>query len=148
MISGKTASSISTGQNIIIGGLVLQILFFGFFVVVAIIFQSRMGKTPTSSSTMIGLSWQKHLHTLYAASALVLIRSVFRVIEYKQGNDGYLLGHEPFLYIFDATLMLGVMILFNVVHPKEVSEVLRSLHRSDASSELGAIREQHYSNKS
>ena len=97
---------------------------------------------------MIGLSWRKHLNTLYAASALILIRSVFRVIEFKQGNDGYLLGYEVFLYIFDATLMLGVMALFHVVHPKEVSEVLRSLHRSDGSPELGVIREQHYGNKS
>ena len=147
-MSSKTASSISTGQNIIIGGLGLQILFFGFFVVMAIVFQWRMAKTATTSSTMIGLSWRKHLNTLYAASALILIRSIFRVIEFKQGNDGYLLGHEVFLYIFDATLMLGVMVLFNVVHPKEISDVLRSLHRSDANPELGIIREQHYSNKS
>lgn len=41
------------------------------------------------------------------------------------GNNGYLLRHEYFLYVFDATLMLGVMVLFNIVHPSEVTKVYR-----------------------
>jgi hypothetical protein len=36
------------------------------------------------------------------------------------GNDGYLLRHEAFLYVFDGVLMLAAMILYNVVHPSSL----------------------------
>ena len=62
---------------------------------------------------------------LYLGSALIVVRSVFRFIEYAMGTDGYLMKHEVFLYVFDATLMFGVMIGFNFVHPSEVKGLLR-----------------------
>lgn len=65
------------------------------------------------------------MFTLYAASTLIMIRSIFRIIEYAQGFTGYLLEHEVYLYIFDATLMLAVVLIFNVVHPSEVQALLR-----------------------
>ena len=49
-----------------------------------------------------------------------MIRSVVRVVEYIQGNDGYILSHEIFLYIFDGTLMFVTIAIFNVVHPSEM----------------------------
>jgi hypothetical protein len=52
---------------------------------------------------------------------LILVRSLFRVAEYVSGNNGYLLRHEGFLYGFDAALMLCVMVIFNVVHPGEIT---------------------------
>jgi hypothetical protein len=54
------------------------------------------------------------------ASLLIMVRSVSRVIEYLQGNSGTLLGHEAYLYALDATLMLAVVVLFNIIHPSEV----------------------------
>jgi hypothetical protein len=39
-------------------------------------------------------------------------------------NGGYLLGHEHSLYIFDLVLMLGVMTVFNLVHPSEIKALL------------------------
>ena len=36
------------------------------------------------------------------------------------GDDGYLMKHEVFSYVFDATLMLLAMISLNVVHPSDV----------------------------
>ena len=65
------------------------------------------------------------MHTLYAASGLIMFRSIFRVVEYVQGNNGYLLRHEYFLYIFDAVLMLVVMVLFNFIHPSEVTDIYK-----------------------
>ena len=41
------------------------------------------------------------------------------------GNDSSLMRHEFFLYIFDAVLMFGVMVVFNVVHPSEVNALLK-----------------------
>lgn len=36
------------------------------------------------------------------------------------GEDGYLLSHEIFLYIFDAVLMLITMAIYNVMHPSRI----------------------------
>ena len=126
IMAGKTLSSMKLGSNVVVAGLCSQILFFGFFVTVAVVFDSRIRKSPTvRSSAHSGISWRRHLNALYAASALILIRSTFRVVEYVQGNDGYLMRHEVYSYIFDSVLMLAVMVLFNIVHPSEVQAQLR-----------------------
>ncbi|KAJ5274036.1 RTA1 like protein [Penicillium angulare] len=51
---------------------------------------------------------------------MILIRSIYRVIEYAQGNSGYVISHEVFIYVFDATMMFLVMIVMNDFHPSVV----------------------------
>lgn len=70
------------------------------------------------------IPWRKHMMSLHVSSVLILIRSIFRVIEYLQGQDGFLLSTEVFIYIFDATLMFLVMATFLWVHPSEVNCLL------------------------
>lgn len=117
--------NLSLGTNIIVAGLVIQLIFFSFFIVVSLCFHRKIIRHPTALSRDPTIPWFKHLATLYAASGLIMIRSIFRIVEYVQGNTGYLLGHECFIYIFDATLMLGLMILFNFIHPSEVKAMLQ-----------------------
>jgi hypothetical protein len=124
MASG-TVSAMHMGEKIIIGGLVVQLLFFGGFLVTGAIFHVRMCKVPTMAVTTRSLPWERHLHVLYGASLLILIRSIFRLIEYAQGNDGYLISHEVFLYIFDSVLMLATMTLTAWTHPSEITALLR-----------------------
>ncbi|KAK9323815.1 RTA1 like protein-domain-containing protein [Lipomyces orientalis] len=121
---GIMASSTSTknGEYIIIGGLAIQVLFFVFFIITAVVFHERIHRHPTQRS--ISIPWRKHQYTLYTTSILILIRSVFRVIEYVEGNAGFLLRHEYFLYIFDALLMWSTTLLFLVAYPGEVARLL------------------------
>lgn len=128
LIASGKSSSTKKGEAMIIGGLGVQILFFGFFVIVSLIFNVRMDRTPTYKIMGGGRAaaiWKKHLYTLYSGSLLILVRSLFRVVEYAQGNDGYLVSHEVYLYVFDAALMSTTMVLFAVVHPSEVNALLR-----------------------
>jgi len=103
------------GKHLVVLGLLLQIIFFGIFIITGGIFHFRIARSPTPASAHN--NWKPYMYTLYIASTLILIRSVFRVIEFSGGNDGVLLRNEVFLYIFDAVLMLGVMLAFNAVHP-------------------------------
>lgn len=112
--------SVANGEHIVVGGLFVQLVFFGCFLITAVLFQYRLAKNPTTHSLSTDVPWQKHLIILYIASTLIMVRSIFRIVEYIQGNNGYLLRHEIFLYIFDAVLMLAVMLSFNVVHPSEI----------------------------
>jgi hypothetical protein len=120
-MAGGTLEAMETGERIIIGGLVLQLIFFGFFVIVSAVFHARIAKRPTSILVTESLPWERQLYALYAASGLILVRSIFRLVEYAQGNDGYLISHEVFLYVFDAVLMLAVMGVMAWFHPSEIT---------------------------
>ena len=117
MAQGDMSSS-KTGENVIIGGLIVQIVFFGMFIVVELIFHYRILKYPNESAMITRnvpsqlKNWNYVLITLLVCSILIFIRSIFRLIEYIQGNNGYLISHEVFLYCFDATLMFLNMIVF------------------------------------
>ncbi|KAF5987308.1 RTM1 [Fusarium coicis] len=121
--SSGTLEALRTGSKIIIGGLFVQLLFFGVFIMIAIAFHRAISANPTARSSS-GLPWQKHMLALYIGSFLIMVRSIFRAVEYLEGFDGYLLKHEAYLYIFDACLMFFVMILFNYFHPSEITEIL------------------------
>jgi RTA1 like protein len=123
LMASHSLSTIRTGENIIVGGLFVQITFFGVFVIAAALFHSRMHKRSTPRG--LEVPWQKHMFALYTVSICILIRSIFRVIEFLQGNNGYLMHNEVFLYIFDAMLMLFVMLCMNWVHPSEIRSFLK-----------------------
>lgn len=127
MVSGSNASS-STGQNVIIGGLIVQIVFFGFFVISAVIFSRRLAGNSGAAAVASEYPWQKHMWALHSASALILIRSVVRVVEYAQGESGYLMEHEVFIYVFDGLLMFAVMAIFLAIHPSQVNYLLGRGH--------------------
>ncbi|KAL1582323.1 hypothetical protein WHR41_08984 [Cladosporium halotolerans] len=110
--SSGTLDMYELGEKIIIAGLFVQIAIFGFFVATSVLFHTRMQKSPTSQSLRGRVPWKRHLYVLYTTSTLILIRSIFRVVEYLQGNDGYLISHEVFIYIMDALLMAAVMVIF------------------------------------
>jgi hypothetical protein len=112
------ASSINSGKRIIVIGLALQIIFFGVFLVTSLIFDRRLRRTPTPVSLTV--NWQKYIRTLYISSLCILIRSVFRVVEFTGGIDGPLMRSEVYLYVFDAALMLGVLVNLNIVHPGDI----------------------------
>ncbi|KAF2170388.1 hypothetical protein M409DRAFT_64148 [Zasmidium cellare ATCC 36951] len=54
---------------------------------------------------------------IYVCTLVVLIRVVVRLIEYSVGEDAYLMTNEWVIYVFDALLMLVVMIAFAIIHP-------------------------------
>jgi high-affinity Fe2+/Pb2+ permease len=115
-------SSIKTGQNLIITGLFIQIAGFGLFVIASALFHLRMHRKTTPRGRQI--PWSKHMFGLYSVSLLILIRSVFRVVEFLGGQSGYLLTNEVFLYVFDATLMFLAMLCLNIIHPSEIKSHL------------------------
>lgn len=121
------------GQNILLVGLFVQIVMFGLFIVVAVAFHvrySRMlavsgaygsGATGGDRSAPAGIPWLKVLYMLYAVSLLIMVRSIFRVIEYILGQDGYPLNNQWTLFIFDSLLMFLVTALFFFMfHPNDM----------------------------
>ncbi|USP76459.1 hypothetical protein yc1106_03733 [Curvularia clavata] len=123
MASG-TIEALHTGEKIIIAGLVIQLLFFGFFIITGVTFHVRIIRQPTSKLFAQSLPWERQLYALYVSSMLILVRCIFRLIEYAQGNSGYLISHEVFLYVFDAVLMFATMVWMAFIHPSEITALL------------------------
>ncbi|KAJ9621943.1 hypothetical protein H2203_006824 [Taxawa tesnikishii (nom. ined.)] len=127
----KDPSAFDRGKKIINLGLILQILFFTLFLFVAFVFHFRLLRSPQlvpRTPDQRPVPWQRHLRALYLASLFILIRSVYRLVEYVQASgsgDGYLLSHEWVAYVFDALLMVVVMTVFVWWHPSEVAALLR-----------------------
>ncbi|KAJ5510045.1 RTA1-domain-containing protein [Penicillium expansum] len=106
-------STKDTGKVVMILGLVIQVIFLsGFFVAIAIFHQRWHRMFASKDLSEHNRRSMRILYSLYGMSGLILVRSVFRVIEYIEGNDGYLLTHEWPLYVFDGTPMILVMAVF------------------------------------
>ncbi|PLB48729.1 RTA1 like protein [Aspergillus steynii IBT 23096] len=105
------------GDGITVAGLFVQLVFFGFFLVVTIIFERRMHaeafKRPYPK-------WLVLIWVLFFVSALIIIRCIFRIIEYIQGADGYLATHEVYLYVFDTLPMFVVQVIFHFWYPGDI----------------------------
>lgn len=117
------AANANMGSNIVVGGLFVQIVFFGAFVVTASIFQVRLNRKPTGKCMMT--PWKKHMAGLYLVSVMIFVRSIVRVVEFIQGFDGYIISIEWYLYVFDALVMFAAMVVMNIIHPSEVAAYVR-----------------------
>lgn len=130
ILSQQTEESYNRGRNIVTVGLIVQIVFFVFFLITAGLFNFRTNRHPTDRCKHRDIAWKRHIHVLYIASAIILVRCVFRFLEYRlsnAGDEGYLLSNEWPMYVFDSLLMLSVMILFFVKHPSEVTALRKPL---------------------
>ncbi|KAL4903756.1 hypothetical protein BDW74DRAFT_168652 [Aspergillus multicolor] len=137
IMSGGLSSGLKIGQWVIVVGLCVQLVFFGAFLVASIIFHLQISSTPTVESDKATSrerscwphDWRGLLFACYFVSVLILIRSVYRVVEFAQGNTGYVISREWFLYVLDALMMLLVMVTLNVFHPSIVLKSTTRHHR-------------------
>ncbi|KAL4944151.1 RTA-like protein [Aspergillus oleicola] len=127
-MAAGSLSAMEAGENIVIAGLAVQLLFFGFFIVVSAIFHYRARSISKHYSQPVSpvcrffnsTSWEAMLWYLYVACILILIRSVFRVVEFVQGNNGWVMKREYLLYVFDAVLMAVQAMLLLIIYPGKV----------------------------
>ncbi|TPX31256.1 hypothetical protein SmJEL517_g05376 [Synchytrium microbalum] len=112
-LSGSTSSS-DLGRNILLGGLALQVPSFGLFMASMFVFDYR---TRKQLSRPLRKQWEPLLWALYISSLCIMIRSVFRVVEFSQGKNGYISAHEIYFYIFDTILMYIATVALIIVHP-------------------------------
>ncbi|KAI8942623.1 hypothetical protein NX059_000677 [Plenodomus lindquistii] len=89
--TAKDKAAQDLGNNIILSGLGIQVVFFAFFMIVTVVFHTRINRRPTATSLATSAPWRRSLWVLYFASVLILVRSLFRMMKYAQGSDGVLM---------------------------------------------------------
>lgn len=117
-----SASSADLGQKVMLVGLVVQLIFFSFFLTVAITFDRRMSKSPLRYTIpKYGKhSWRSLLLLLLGAAFVIIGRCVYRVIEFSNGRKGYLMTNEWCMYAGDAAPMFFVQAAFHFIHAGDV----------------------------
>ncbi|CAI6091086.1 unnamed protein product [Clonostachys chloroleuca] len=116
---GKSNINPHLGSWIIVGGLVFQIIVFGIFIFTGSRFHLLFKKDPTAIRAE-SIPWQGIMYMLFMTSAAVMLRNIFRVVEYSMGPDGYLFAVEWGVYAFDASLMAITMALFWLWYPSQL----------------------------
>jgi hypothetical protein len=114
-----------TAINLVVGGLAFQLVAFVFFMILAWVVHYRLAREGTDVSLRADVYWKRNFWVLYAASLLVLVRNLVRIVEYKQGAGGAIVGSEVYLYVFDAVPMGVVVLLYVVFYPGRMIKMTR-----------------------
>lgn len=82
--SATTKSKLDLANTIVLVGLSAQIVIFGGFMVVGLVFHLRMRKNDPKAA--LDWNWERYMMSLYAVSVIITLRNLFRVIEYALGG--------------------------------------------------------------
>ncbi|KAK2756929.1 hypothetical protein FQN54_004897 [Arachnomyces sp. PD_36] len=133
------AGIMKTGRIVVVGGLVFQLLVFGFFVILTWNFHVRLNRDPSKISDNPAFRWKRYIIGIYCTSGCILVRNIFRIFEYAQGHGGFIAKHEAIIYVFDAALMFLVMVVFLVVHPSWLMKAIRRSEKHKSSASEGSM---------
>ncbi|KAE8151634.1 RTA1 like protein-domain-containing protein [Aspergillus avenaceus] len=104
------------GVGILIAGLALQLFTFAFFLVVVVWFDVRVFSSSSArEGSAAGV--RMVLNGIYVAGSLIMVRLIYRVIEFSMGMDTYTWTHEWPLYVLEAVPMLFAMLALGWYHP-------------------------------
>jgi len=107
-----TTTELKVGRDLIRASILLQMACFVGFITLEVILHRRLVNafllTPKLRTVII---------LLYASSAMIMVRNIYRVVDVWEGYTGYLETHEAFFYVFDAAVMLVNSVMLNVWHP-------------------------------
>ncbi|CAK7208048.1 hypothetical protein SEUCBS139899_010882 [Sporothrix eucalyptigena] len=118
-----TQNDIPTSQvlrslHIYMGGVGVQLLFilicctFGFKLWT--IMRREAAQFPSIRPAML------LLYTQFIVLALIIIRIIFRIVEYSSGLKSTIPNHEVFQYCLDTLPMFIAIVMYNVVHPGRI----------------------------
>lgn len=110
-------STLNTGTALVMAGLITQVVIFFIYIALTASIHVRLNRNPTKLSEHPVLSWRRSFWSLYVVSTLFLVRNFVRIIEFKQGDNAFLIGHESMLYLFDGGFMLVIVLMMALVHP-------------------------------
>ncbi|KAJ5591562.1 RTA1-domain-containing protein [Penicillium hispanicum] len=114
--SNDTNGDTAVGTNIMVAGVVIQLISISVFVFFAVDFarrSARLGYLQPALKGPIGTL----MGTMVLSVVCIYIRSIYRTIELAQGWTGYLITHESYFIGLDGVMMVIAVGVFNICHP-------------------------------
>jgi len=109
LLSSTDPNQINAGLYALTGGLIVQAVSFGAYIWLAIYVHKRASK--------IGGRWHTLMIALYISAICILVRSIYRVIEFSQGFSSDIAHNEHLMYSLDSGFMFAAILVFNMIHP-------------------------------
>ncbi|KAK9762679.1 hypothetical protein K7432_011359 [Basidiobolus ranarum] len=109
----------SIGSNIALVGLSLALASLITFSIMTFYVQ----RTPEFTFRLLrddqkgATDWRILYWPIWINIAALLIRSVYRIAEFAQGYQGYLISHEVYFYVFDSLMMLIAILAYIIIPP-------------------------------
>ncbi|KAH7261249.1 RTA1 like protein-domain-containing protein [Fusarium redolens] len=102
------------GVKILIAGLGFQLAAFSLFLCVFGRFHVLALRKSVDDAPR---GWQKVVLAVYISSILIMVRCIFRVVEFAGGRDTYAFSHEWLFWVFESLPMVGAIGIFCFYHP-------------------------------
>jgi hypothetical protein len=100
------------GNALTKAGLLLQVICFALFGVLAVTFHRRAFKKGVCSRRICTV-----LIVLYVSTAIITARCIYRIVEFFEYGSGPLTDSEAYFWVFEATIMFVNTAVLNVWHP-------------------------------
>ncbi|KAM0275800.1 hypothetical protein ACHAQH_007381 [Verticillium albo-atrum] len=136
-IASTNNSSSKTGDNVMLAGLIFQVVTMLVFMVVTADFalntalrHRRLGadhafdQNPTIAAVRTSRRFHAFLTALALSFVCIFIRCVFRVAELSGGWTGPLMGRQDLFIAFESAMIATAVLLLNVLHPALVCRPL------------------------
>ncbi|ODQ67683.1 RTA1-domain-containing protein [Nadsonia fulvescens var. elongata DSM 6958] len=115
LLSASSSSAINTGNAIIQAGLAINLASFVLFLIFCSYFTYCIRKFVKSKA----YPWAQYCTLLLWLSAFaILVRQVYRVIEFADGFYGSIAIHEVYFYVFDAVPIFVAGLVWCVFFPE------------------------------
>ncbi|UJR37373.1 hypothetical protein I4U23_030081 [Adineta vaga] len=115
LITSGKLENLTLGSNVLIGGLGINLVSFCFFALVTLHLHWSIYHRKTDFTGQE--RWIKMFYALYLSMALLIVRSIYRIIEFSMGFRGYLAIHETYFYVFECLVIIFAFALFLPLHP-------------------------------
>jgi hypothetical protein len=142
--SNDPSKSPAYGGHIMLVGIVIQMIAVTIYSALAFEFVFRYVKDkpfqrpnnqPPTGNYSLDPAMKSMLFGLGISTALIYIRSVYRVIELSDGWSGHIITTEWYFNFFDATMIMTAMFCLNFFHPGRLLGLSTSLSEVDSINE-------------
>jgi hypothetical protein len=124
--SNNPNASPDLGGNIMLGGIIFQMVAITFYMALAIEFVvrylndkpfQRANNLPPTGNYYLDKNMKMMLIGIATSSILIYIRSVYRVVELTNGWSGHIITTEWYFNVFDGAMLVCATFCLNIFHP-------------------------------
>lgn len=113
----------NVGRNLMIAGVVFQVICLALFMALWAEFIFRLRRTPENAKDVQFEELRRTkkfvwlTYAVWGAVILIFVRSVYRVAELQQGFDGPIAQNEPLFMVLEGPMIFLAVTFLTVLHP-------------------------------
>lgn len=111
---GWVGPTSETGIKILLGGLALQVFTFSTYLALLVRFHMLARSLAIETAPR---GWFNVLKAVYISSVLIMLRCIYRMVEFTEGQGGYALTHEWLFWVFEGLFMIVALSIYSLWHP-------------------------------